>query len=212
MAAISASVSVGKALIATTDGHPERGHVRDVGGQVGAAPSDGLWVGLEERRVERLAGYDPAYPTMHLERPDGGHDDRRVGGESGGPALDVEELLGAHVGAEARLGDHDLGRRERSPVGEDRAVAVGDVAERAAVDERRATLERLEQVGLDGVAQEHGHRARDLEVVRRDRGAVPPGRSTIRPSRARRSWRSLASARMAMTSDATVITNSVSRG
>ena len=36
--------------------------------------------------------------------------------------------------------------------------------------------------------------------------------STIRPSRARRSWRSVASARTAITSEATVMTNSVSRG
>ena len=49
---------------------------------------------------------------------------------------------------------------------------MGDVAERAAVDEGRSALERLEQVGLERVPQEDGHRARDLEVLGRDRGAV----------------------------------------
>ena len=90
------------------------------------------------------------------------------GSEARGPALDVEELLGAHVGPEAGLGAHDVVRDERQPVGEDRVVAVGDVAERAAVDERRAALERLEQVRLERVAQQHGHRAGDPEVLGRD--------------------------------------------
>jgi hypothetical protein len=49
---------------------------------------------------------------------------------------------------------------------------VGDVRERPAVDERRAALERLEQVRLDRVDQQDRHRAGDAEVLARDGLAV----------------------------------------
>ena len=84
------------------------------------------------------------------------------------PALDVEELLGAHVGAEAGLGDDDVGGGEGDPVGDDRAVAVGDVREWPAVDVGGTALERLEQVRLDRVAQEDRHRAGHAQVLGRD--------------------------------------------
>ena len=38
-------------------------------------------------------------------------------------------------------------------------AAVGNVGERAAVDEGGRALERLNKVGLDGVLQERSHRA-----------------------------------------------------
>ena len=109
---------------------------------------------------------------MHLQRPDRGDDDGRVRGEPRRAALDVEELLRAHVGPEAGLGRDDLVRGERDAVGDDRVVAVGDVRERPAVDERRAALERLEQVRLDRVDQQDRHRARDADVLARDGLAV----------------------------------------
>ena len=88
------------------------------------------------------------------------------------PALDVEELLGAHVGAEAGLGADDLVRGERDPIRDDRVVAVGDVRERSAMDERRTALEGLEEVRLQGVLEQDGHRARDAQVLGGDRLAV----------------------------------------
>ena len=113
---------------------------------------------------------------MHLERPDRGDHHGRIGDEAGRPALDVEELLGAHVGPEAGLGADDVVGHEREPVGDDRVVAVGDVGERPGVDEGRPALERLEQVRLDRVAQQDGHRAGDAEVLGGDRRAVGRGR------------------------------------
>ena len=176
------------------------------------AEPDRLDVLLEERRVERLAGHDLADPAVHLERPDRGDHDGRIRAQAGRPALDVEELLGAHVGPEAGLRADDVVGHERQPVGDDRVVAVGDVGERPGVDEGRPALERLEQVRLDRVAQQDGHRAGDAEVLGGDRRPVDVVARTIRPSRARRSKRSVARARTAMTSEPTVMTNSVSRG
>ena len=156
------------------DGHDRRDaehrHVLDLLGQVCGTLSDRLDVLLEEGRIQRLAGDDPADPAVHLERPDRGDHDGRIRPEAGRPALDVEELLGAHVGPEAGFGDHDVVRHQRQPVRDDRVVAVGDVRERPGVDEGRPTLQRLEQVRLDRVAQQDGHRAGDTQVLGRDRG------------------------------------------
>ena len=91
---------------------------------------------------------------------------RRVRLEARGPALDVEETLGAHVGAEARLGDEVVTGVDPDQVGHDRRVAVGDVAERTGVHEHRRVLEGLEQVRLDGVAHDHRHRPGAFQVLR----------------------------------------------
>ena len=106
---------------------------------------------------------------MHLEGPHRRDEHGCIGTETRGPALDVEELLGPHVGPKACLGADDLVRRESKAVGEDAVVAVGDVAEGPAMDEGGAALERLQQVWLDCIAQEDGHRPGNLQVVGRDR-------------------------------------------
>ena len=165
-------MSVGNELIATTAGMPNIVTFSICLARFWAAEPDRLDVLLEQGRIERLAGHDLADPAVHLERPDRGDDDGRIGRQAGRAALDVEELLGAHVGAEAGLGADDVVRRERQAVGDDRVVAVGDVGERPGVDERRPALERLEQVRLDGVAQQDGHRAGDAEVLGGDRRPV----------------------------------------
>ncbi len=54
-------------------------------------------------------------------------------------------------------------------VGDDRRVAVGDVPERAGMDQNRGVLEGLEQVRLDRITHDHGHRPRCLELLGRDR-------------------------------------------
>ena len=73
---------------------------------------------------------------------------------------------------ESRLGDADLAEL-LSQLGRDHGVAaVGDVGERPAVDEGRRALERLDEVRVDGVAEERRHRAGDLEVLRQHRPAV----------------------------------------
>ena len=114
---------------------------------------------------QRPPGDDAVLPGMRLQGPDRGDEDSRVGAEARRPALDVEETFRAHVRAEAGLGDQVVTRADPDLVGQDRRVAVGDIAERTGMDEHRRVLERLEQVGLDGVAHDGGHGPRPLELL-----------------------------------------------
>ncbi len=161
------------------DGHHDRNvedaHVLDLGGQVLRTLSHRVHVLFGEGRVQRLAGDDSTDTTVHLESADRRHHDRGVGPEPALAALDVEELLRAHVRTEAGLGAGDLARGEREPVGQDRVVSVSNVRERAAVDEGRPAFERLQQVRFDGVDEQHSHRAGALQVFGRDPPPVERG-------------------------------------
>ena len=92
-------------------------------------------------------------------------EDDRARREVADAADDVHELLHAHVGAEAGLGDDDVAELQRDAVGDERVVAVRDVRERPAVHERGLALERLHEVRLDRLLQEDGHRARRLQLL-----------------------------------------------
>ena len=144
------------------DGH-HHGHAKDllhvahVLEQVGQA----LFEGLEVLLVEVGLGH----AAVHLEGAGGGHDHHGVGREARHAALDVEELLGTQVGAEAGLGDHDVAQGERHAGGHDRVAAVGDVGEGAAVHKGGRALEGLDQVGLEGVLEQGRHGAGGLEVA-----------------------------------------------
>ena len=102
---------------------------------------------------------------MHLESAHGAGDDHGARRKAAVAAHDVHELLGAQVGGEAALGDHVVAELHRDLVGDDRVVALGDVGERAGVDERGVALERLHEVRLDGVLEQHRHGAAGAEVV-----------------------------------------------
>ena len=105
---------------------------------------------------------------MHLQRANGCHNHRRIGGNPGGAALNVEELFGAHVGAKASLGHHDLARSECGTIGNDRVIAMGNVGKRTGMHERRAAFECLQQVRLNRVTQERGHGSGDFQIFCRD--------------------------------------------
>ena len=107
------------------------------------------------------------------ERADGGDEHDRARAEPARAADDVEELLHAHVGAEAALGDDVVAELQRHEVGDERVVAVRDVRERAAVDEGGLPLERLHEVRLEGVLEQHRHRPRCVELLRGHRLALP---------------------------------------
>ncbi len=153
--------------------HAVQSDVLDLLDEVARTGAHRVQVLLAERLRQRLASDDVEPPRMHLQRPHRRDQQRRVRPESRDATLDVEELLRTHVGAEARLGDDEIGAAQRDLVGDDRGVAVRDVRERAGVHERRRALEGLHQGRLDRLAQEDGHRAGGLQVLRGDRVSAP---------------------------------------
>ena len=100
------------------------------------------------------------------------HDDHRGGLEACHAALDIEELLRAQIGGKARFRYGVVAQLQRHARRGDGVAAVGDVRERAAVDERRRALQRLHQVRFERVLQKRRHSALGLEVVGRDGLAV----------------------------------------
>ena len=83
---------------------------------------------------------------VELERAYRAHEHGERGTQARGAALDVEELLAAHVGAESRL-CKDIAvltdELESELISDDRGVAVGDVGKGPAVDEGGGALEGL---------------------------------------------------------------------
>ena len=103
--------------------------------------------------------------AMHLQGADGGDDDDAGRLEAGLAALDVEELLGAQVSAEAGFGDDIVGELQRGGSGDDRVAAMRDVGEGTAVNEGRRAFERLHQVRRDRFLEQRGHRAVRLQLL-----------------------------------------------
>ena len=123
----------------------------------------------QEGLGKRLTGHDLVVAGVGFQAADGGYQNSGVGGDARIAALDVEEPLGAHVGAETRLGEQEVTGVDADLVGHDRRVAGGDVAERAAVDQGGSALQGLHQVGLDGFLEDDRHRAGYAEVLGGDR-------------------------------------------
>ena len=153
-------MSPGKRLTATTALSPNSATIREVRARF-AAP----------RSIAADAAVGLA--AVVLERADRRDEDDGARLQAARAADDVEELLHAHVRAEAALRDDVVAELERDEVGDERVVAVGDVRERAAVDERRLALERLHEVRLDRVLEQHGHRARRAQLLGGDGLALP---------------------------------------
>ena len=110
--------------------------------------------------------------ALHLERTHRRHQYRRLGIESAGAALDVEELLGAEVGAEARFGHHDIRQREAGAGGHQAVAAVRDIAERPGVQNGRAAFERLYEIGAQRVFEQQRHGTGGLQIAGANRGAL----------------------------------------
>ena len=151
MSFISASVSALKRL---TDDHDRQAELSRTFSTWRAEVGEALLERLDVLAPELLLG-DAA---VHLERADGRDDDRAVGLEAGLAALDVDELFGAEVRAEAGLGHDVVGELQRRLRRDHRVAAVRDVGERAAVDEGGVVLQRLHEVGRDRVLEQRRHR------------------------------------------------------
>ena len=134
--------------------------VVDVTQQVGHASLECLEVLLVE------VGFGDA--TVVLQRTSGRDDHDGAGANARHAALDIEELLGAQVGAKAGLGNGNIAKAHRHTRGHDRVAAVGNVGEGTAVDKRGRALERLHQIGLERVLKQRGHGTLGLEVAGTD--------------------------------------------
>ena len=122
---------------------------------------------FDRRRVGVREGVERR-PAVHFQGSDRGDDHDGRGVQVGGPALDVEELLGAEVESEPGFGDGILAERHRHPGRQDRVAAVGDVCERPAVDEGGRPFLRLDEVRQQGVFQDRGERPRHAHLARQD--------------------------------------------
>ena len=110
--------------------------------------------------------------AVPLQRPDRRDEDGGVGCQPARTADDVDELLEAEIAAEAAFGNDVVRELQPDEIGDERAVAVRDVRKGPSVDERRLALERLHEIGLEGVLEQNGHRARNLELLGRHGVAV----------------------------------------
>ena len=111
-------------------------------------------------------------PAVHLHRPHGRHQHHRIGGKTRFPALDVHELLGAKIGAEAGFGDHIVRQLQCRCRRGHRIAPMRDIGKGAAMYEGRVVLQRLHQVRLHRALQQNGHRTVCLEVAAIDRRLV----------------------------------------
>ena len=155
----------------------------DVLAQVGGTGKDVVRIVLKHRRGQGLSRNDLVATGMGLEGTHGDDEDGGVGAHTTEAALDVEEPLGAHVGAESGLRQQVVAAADADAVGDDRRVARGDVAEGAGVDEHWAVLGGLQQVRLDGVLEDDRHRPGGMQVLRGDwlLGAVVADDDTSKP-------------------------------
>ena len=69
------------------------------------------------------------------------------------------------IGTKARFGHDVIGELQRRRRCDDRVAAMRDVGERTAMHEGRVVLERLHQVRLHRILEQHGHRAVGLEIA-----------------------------------------------
>ena len=94
-------------------------HVLELLAEVVAALVHLFGVGLEQCLGQRFACDDLVVAGVGLETANRCHKDRGVGGDAGVAALDVEEPLGAHVGAEPGFGQQEVAGVDTDLVGND---------------------------------------------------------------------------------------------
>jgi hypothetical protein len=108
---------------------------------------------------------------VHLQGADGGGQNRNVGLEAAEAALDVPELFEADVGAEPGLGDVVVEQLQADAVGDDGALAHGDVGERSGVHQAGVVLGGAHHGRVDGVAHEGRHGVAHFQIAGGDRFA-----------------------------------------
>ena len=163
---------VGEAVDRYHHGDSEQLGILNMLGQVDGALLQSGQVLPDQLSGKRLPCHHFAQSTMHLQGSNGGHDHDAIGSQARVTALDVEELLHPTVGSEAALGDHVVGQFQRDLIGDDGAVAMGDVSERPSVHEGRVMLQGLHERGLDSILQKDRHSTGTFQILGGHRLAV----------------------------------------
>ena len=125
--------------------------------EIGKTAADGVGVGGGE--------FLEGGAALVFQGAHGGDEGEGIGPEAGGAAFEIEEFLTAEIEAEAAFGDDVVGEAEAETGGEDGVGALGDVGERAAVENGGGAFVGLDEVGHDGVLEERGHGAVDFEIA-----------------------------------------------
>ena len=107
--------------------------------------------------------------AVHLERANrrNEHDRRRC--QLAKAAFDIQKFLRTEIGAEARFRDDIIRQVKRRLRREHRIASVRDIRKRSAMYESRYVLQRLHQIRFQCVFHERRHRARRVQIARRDR-------------------------------------------
>ena len=114
---------------------------------------------------QRQTGDHFGTTAVHLERTNGGGEYRDMRFQSAVTAFYVPEFFKADVGCKARFGHVVVEQLQADPIGDDRALADGDVGEGTGVDQRGLTLDGLEEVRVDGPGHEGCHGAAHFQVA-----------------------------------------------
>ena len=109
------------------------------------------------------------YPAVHLERAHGRDNDGDTRLQPAPAALDVEELFRAQVGTESGFGDYVVAQPQRRIRGDQRVAAMGNVGKWPAMNEGGRVFQGLDQVGHEGILEQHRHGSMSLEIARRNR-------------------------------------------
>ena len=112
--------------------------------------------------------------AMHLQRPHGRDDHAGAGLQPRLAALDVQELLRAQIGAEARFRHHHIRKPKGEPRGDDAVAAMGDIREWSAMHQGGRAFDGLHQIRRQRFLKQHGHRAIGLDVAGRHGAAIAP--------------------------------------
>ena len=151
-------------------------------------------------------------PAVHFKRADCRDQHHAIGRNAGFAALDVKEFLCPEIGAETGFGHDIVGELERGRGRQYPIAAVRDVGERSAVNERGGAFQRLHQIGRQRLLEQNRHRAMRLEIAGAHWFAVTGVAGDDIAQAFFRSSRSRARPKIAMTSDATVMSKPSSRG
>ena len=122
---------------------------------------------------------------MILQRTHRRNNDNSIRAEPCDATFDIKELFCTEVCGEAGFSDHVVCELQGGTGGRDGIAAMGNIGKGAAVDKGGGPLQRLDEIGLDGILQERSHGPFCLQIVSCDRipvigvGDDDPGESGL---------------------------------